>query len=445
MKARMIKRLFSLCLILVLFTLPFSLTVSGVKDINEAELSLSRSAGAVYLYSYECDRVLLLRDGDSKRAPASSAKIMAGIVACELYSDKLDEDVTVSSEMLDGISGASMGLRVGMKLKIRDLLRGTLCGNNDAAQSLAIACAGSIEEFVKDMNFYADHLYMLNTHYTNPTGHDSSSAYTTLSDTAKLVHKAASSEAYLSCSALQYFEYTPEGEPSVTVYNRNALMSQFSAGGYTNKYAKGIIAGSTDLGGYVLATYAEKNGEAYLCLVMGAEADGNEIYSYSTANTLLDHVFNSYSYRKVANAGDELMRAEVALAVSEGKSSMLPCVLSEDLYIFVDYGTDLGTLKLVPYLHDVNMSAPIAKGSVVGVVDVYSGEILVGSAEIVAAEYIEPNFVLYSMKLAKDFLLGRTFILGAVVFVILLTVYLVIDAKNTRHKRVGRVGWNKFS
>ena len=128
MKARMIKRLFSLCLILVLFTLPFSLTVSGVKDINEAELSLSRSAGAVYLYSYECDRVLLLRDGDSKRAPASSAKIMAGIVACELYTDKLDEDVTVSSEMLDGISGASMGLRVGMKLKIRDLLRGTLCG-----------------------------------------------------------------------------------------------------------------------------------------------------------------------------------------------------------------------------------------------------------------------------------------------------------------------------
>ena len=47
------------------------------------------------------------------------------------------------------------------------------------------------------------------------------------------------------------------------------------------------------------------------------------------------------------------------------------------------------------------MSAPIAKDSVVGVVDVYSGEILVGSAEIVAAEDIEPNFVLYSMKLAQ--------------------------------------------
>ncbi|MBQ7376069.1 MAG: D-alanyl-D-alanine carboxypeptidase [Clostridia bacterium] len=441
----MIKRLLALCLVLILLILPLSLTVSGKRDINEAELSLSRSAGAVYLYSYECDRVLLLRDGDSKRAPASSAKIMTGVVACELYSDKIDEDVTISEEMLDGISGASMGLRVGMTLKIRDLLRGTLCGNNDAAQSLAIACAGSVEKFVNDMNFYADHLYMLNTHYTNPTGHDSSSAYTTLSDTAKLVHKAVSSELYLSCSAVQYFEYTPEGEPSVTVYNRNALMSQFSANGYTNKYAKGIIAGSTDLGGYVLATYAEKNGEAYLCLVMGAEADENEIYSYSTANYLLDHVFNSYSYRKVANAGDDFISTEVALAVSNGKSSMLPCVLSEDLYVFIDYGTDLASLKFVPYLHETNMSAPINKDSVVGVVDVYYGEILVGSAELVASEDIEPNFVLYSMKLAKDFLLGRTFIVAAIIFVILLIVYLVIDAKNTRHKRVGRVGWNKFS
>jgi hypothetical protein len=91
------------------------------------------------------------------------------------------------------------------------------------------------------------------------------------------------------------------------------------------------------------------------------------------------------------------------------------------------------------------MSAPIERGAVVGGVDVYNNGILIGSATLVAANDVEPNFVLYTMELAKDFLLGKTFIVGAVTFVILLTVYLVIDAKNTRHKRVGRVGWNKFS
>ena len=437
MKTKMIKRLLSVLFALVLIGIPFSFlthaTASG-EDINEAGLSVDKKAGAVYLYSYECDRVLFARDQDTRRAPASSTKIMAGVVACEIYADKLGDSVTITSEMLEGVSGASMGLRVGMTLKIRDLLCGTLLGNNDAAQALAIACAGSIKEFVKDMNVYAGQLYMLDTHYSNPTGHDSAEAYTTLSDTAKLVHKAASNDTYLSCSSMQYFEYTPEGEPSVTVYNRNALMSQFSANGYTNKYAKGIIGGSTDLGGYVLASYAEKNGEAYLCVIMGAEADGDTLYSYATANDLLDHVFQSYSYRKIANAGDELLSTEVALSVSDGKSYVLPCVLPEDLYVFVDYSTDLESLLLVPYLHDTQMSAPIKKNSVVGVVDVYSDGVLVGSSRLVAAEDVEPNFVLYTMKVAKDFLLSKIFIIAAVIFVILLVVYLLICSKRTRHK-----------
>lgn len=445
MKIKTIKRLLTFSLSLLMLAFLFSFGVCAAKDINEPEITVNRAAGAVYIYSYECDRVLFCRDQDSKRAPASTAKVMAGLVACELYEDKLAESVTVTAEMLEGISGASMGLRAGMTVKIYDLLRGTLCGNNDAAQALAIACAGSIEKFVNDMNFFADHLYMLNTHYANPTGHDSKSAYTTLADTAKLIHKAAVNTTYMSCSAIQYFEYTAEGGQTYTVYNRNALMSQFSANGYTNKYARGIIAGSTDEGGYVLATYAEKNGHAYLCLIMGAEEDGSRIYSYSTANSILDYLFNSYTYRKVANAGDELISAEIALSVSDGKSSRLPCVLAEDLYVFTDRDTDLNALTFISYLHDDDMSAPIERGAVVGGVDVCNNGILIGSATLVAANDVEPNFVLYTMELAKDFLLGKTFIVGAVTFVILLTVYLVIDAKNTRHKRVGRVGWNKFS
>lgn len=445
MKLKMIKRLFAFFLVLTLLSLSFSSAAYAAEDVNEAGLSVDKRAGAVYLYSYECDRVLFMRDGDTKRAPASTAKIMTGLVACEIYADRLDENVSITSEMLDGVTGASMGLRVGMTVRMRDLLRGTLCGNNDAAQSLAIACAGSTQEFVKDMNAYAYHLYMHDTHYSNPTGHDSDNAYTTLVDTAKLAHKAAESSEYLSCSALQYFEYTPEGEPSVTVYNRNALMSGFSASGYTNKYAKGIIAGNTDLGGYVLATYAEKNGSGYLCLIMGAESDGQDIYSYSAAGKLLEHVFYSYTYRKVANAGDEFIGAEVALSVSDGKSSLLPCVLSEDLYLYLDHGTDLDKLSFVPYLHDTKMSAPIKEGSVVGVLDVYSDGILVGSARLVAGEEVEPNFILYSLELAKNFLLGKTFIVAALIFIVLLVIYLLISSKRTRNKRVGHIGWNKFS
>jgi D-alanyl-D-alanine carboxypeptidase len=108
MKIKTVKRLLTISMSLLMLAFLFSFGVYAAKDINEPELTVNRAAGAVYIYSYECDRVLFCRDQESKRAPASTAKIMAGLVACELYEDKLAESVTVTAEMLEGISGASM-------------------------------------------------------------------------------------------------------------------------------------------------------------------------------------------------------------------------------------------------------------------------------------------------------------------------------------------------
>jgi D-alanyl-D-alanine carboxypeptidase (penicillin-binding protein 5/6) len=444
MISKLTKALIASIISALLFSL-LLLNVSALDDLSEADFPISKQSGAVYLYSYEGDRVLLCYDGQTRRQPASTAKIMTGLVVCELYGDKLNEYVTLSSDMLLGVTGATMNLREGMSVSIRDLLRGTLCGNNDAAQALAVACAGSLKSFVNDMNFYASHLYMNDTHYSNPTGHDEKTAYTTLSDTAKLVHKAAQNEIYLSCSSIQCFDFTPKDEQTVTVYNRNALMSQFSASGYTNKYAKGIISGNTDNGGYVLATYAEKNNSSYLCLIMGAAYDENEIYSYSTANDLLSYVFDNYSYRKIASAGDSFASAEVALAVSDGKTVVMPCVLSEDFYVFTDYYIDINSLNYFAYLHDDDLRAPIAKGTVVGGLDVYYGDNYIGTAPLIAKENVAPNAILYALYVAKEFLGSNVFIIAIIIFSISLTVYLCIDIKRTRHKKVGRISWKKFS
>ena len=56
-----------------------------------------------------------------------------------------------------------------------------------------------------------------------------------------------------------------------------------------------------------LAASAEKAGAKYLCLIMGAEADDKEIYSYYTANKLLDHVFDEYGKIKAISGGEKLI------------------------------------------------------------------------------------------------------------------------------------------
>ena len=277
MKLRILKAFFLLALSVSLL-LGAVVNVSAAEPTDELGIEIDKKSGSVYHYSYDANRVLLCTESDKRIAPASSAKIMTGLVVCELYSSRLDDKVEITEEMLKGHSGASMNLRVGMRVTLRDLLYGTLCGgNNDAATALAIACSGSVSAFVNEMNFFAKHLYMQNTHYENPTGHDADGAYTTLSDTALLVHKAAKNDIYMSASSAAYFDFTPEGEQTVTVNNRNALANRFTAAGYSNKYAKGIISGNTDEGGYVLAASAEKAGAKYLCLIMGAEADDKEI------------------------------------------------------------------------------------------------------------------------------------------------------------------------
>ena len=432
--------------VLLVFT-ALLLPVSAADEINELNMNFDERAGSVYLYNYESNRVLISHDADKSIFPASTAKMMAGLLVCEKYHGELDRSIIITEQMLEGLTGTSMSLQVGMEVTLRTLLHGTICGgNNDAAQALAIACSGSVIDFVDEMNLLALRLYMNDTHYKNPTGMDSDGAKTTLTDVARLARFVAKNELYVSISSLPSFEFFADGVKIGTVYNRNALHSQFSAAGYVNKYASGLIAGSTENGGYVVVTRAQKNGMTYLCIVMGASADSTDIYSYSTANKLLSEAFDRYSLKKIASAGDVFANAEIEYTLVDGETVKLPCVLSSDLKIAVKDGIDIKTdITYRTYVYEKDLSVPIREGAVVGGVNIYCDGILIGRADLVAADDVEPNFILYSLKKVKDVIFGRVFIIFVILSVASVSVYLYFDTKNSRHKKVGTVRFNRFS
>lgn len=434
---------FAFTILLCLFVLP----ISANDDVNEMNVDIDDRAGAVYLYNYESDRVLVSHRTSEPMLPASTAKMMTGIVVCENYFDKLDESVIITEQMLDGHTGTSMNLQVGMEVTIRTLLHGTICGgNNDAALALAIACSGSIRAFVDEMNQFANRLYMNDTHYKNPTGLDANDARTTLADVARLARYVSKNKLYVSISSLPSFTFYANGTEVSTVYNRNALHSQFSAAGYVNKYATGLNAGSTDNGGYVLATLAQKNDMTYLCVVMGASADASNIYSYSTANQILSKAFDNYSLQKIASAGDIFAEPETTYTLVDGTAVKLPCAISSDLNVVLKDGTKIKddiTYKI--YFNDNTLSAPIRAGDVVGGVNVYCKDVLVGRAILLAASDVEPNLILYSLKQMKDFISGRVFIIGFLLSIVSVFLYVYFDSKNLRYKKVKTVRYSKFS
>jgi len=83
--------------------------------------------------------------------------------------------------------------------------------------------------------------------------------------------------------------------------------------------------------------------------------------------------------------------------------------------------------------------------AVVGGVNIYCEDVLIGRADLVAENNVEPNFLLYSLKKMKDFVFGRVFAVGMLLSVISVSAYLHISSKNSRYKKVGTVRYNKFS
>lgn len=419
----------SFFLLIAIALLSFSPTVLAKEEFT---LDSQSKAKGIYLYSYDAGRVLYSKGEDVLLQPASSAKMMAGLVVCEFFADKLDKRITVRAEMLSGLSGATMGLREGMSVSLEDLLYGTVCGgNNDAAMLLPYACSLSTEEFVEKMNSYASLLDMRNTHYANVTGLDAKSAQTTVKDTAKLAAKAIENELYLSVSSTAQKKIND----TVTVYNRNALISQFSAQGYLNKNASGLIAGSTDEGGYVLATYATSNGRSLLCVVMGAQADSEEIYSYAIANDLIRLGFKSYSKKLIAAKGKVMSSIDVDLVQSSDEQSV-NCVVSEDIYAFLPNSATEADITCKVYLHTKDLTAPIEKDRVVGGVDYYYKNNLIAKSTLVTAQGIEANSLLLFLEEMKDFLTSSFFLLALAFIFILTFVYLFFIRKKSPRKRV---------
>src|SRR5699024_10906628 len=120
-------------------------------------------------------------------------KMMTTLVALEHINElsalaPVDEETY--QEMI--VENASMAGFVGREeVTYRDLLYGTiLASGGEAANSLAIHVAGSVEAFVQMMNDKAGELGLKDTHFTNAEGLHDENQYTTASDMAKLLDYA---------------------------------------------------------------------------------------------------------------------------------------------------------------------------------------------------------------------------------------------------------------
>ena len=404
--------------------------------------------GSVLLINLENNLTLYEKAADTTIYPASSVKIMTGLLACRLLADRLDEEVTVTAAMLSGLEGRRMNppLADGEVLRVKDLLYAAVCGSyNDATLVVACLASGSVASFVESMNGEAQRLGTIHTRYTNPTGlHDPAMA-TSARDVSIIAREAYENELFMELSSTRTYTLPATNvadERSFT--NRNFLISD-SSQNYYNGYCRGMNAGMTDEGGWCVVTVCERGGASNLCIVMRGRdvATGELIPAYVYTNRLLSWANRAYSYRTVLSAGDVLDTRRVSMTgVSKSKADL--AALS-DVKVYLPADADIeDALTYTTILTDGELTAPLTAGQVVGTVTVTFEGRVVGKGELTVTEDFATNGFLLGLMSLRDYLTSRPFVISVILFILMLLIYLRITTgpggrygiRTVRHRRV---------
>ena len=443
------KRVF--CLLFVLLILIPHLTANThASDFAEALPDIP-GAKNVYFENLDSGQIIVNKAQEEKIAPASTAKIMTGLLAIEFFEGKTDTVITVESSMLSETRGTSMRLGSGDKLTALDLIYGTICGGyNDAALVLAHAVSGNSQNFVKLMNEKALQLGAKNTVYTNPMGWDDDDMSTTLSDTVLIAKAAQKNELYMEISsAVSHKVKFRNGKEDFTVHNRNSLISSYYVQGYTNKYVSGLISGVTDNGGYCVATNITIDQASYICVVMGAIETDGVIHSFEAVNLLTSYAKRNLGFVTVAEEKTAVCDIPVDFALvdsSKDKNNRtVKAVLDADVKAFLPLNVDLSSEITYKYcLYSDRFTAPIDAGERVGGLDIYYKGELVATAPLVIEKDVAVNEITLGLNKLKGFIFGRAALISVISFVIIFIAWFLLFDRKTRRKKTKKIEYKSF-
>jgi D-alanyl-D-alanine carboxypeptidase (penicillin-binding protein 5/6) len=228
---------------------------------------------SVILVEGATGQVILARDEDIRRPVASAIKLVTALTVVDRLP--VGHLVMIGQEVR-GVEGSSYGLRPGEVRDVDDLLAGLLLrSGNDAAVALAVAVAGSEDEFVGLM---AEHLRGLGVE-----ARPGSASGLDPADALSAAELAIVSRAALAESRIRSIIGVPilELRAGFSVENRNLFLND-TAG------ATGLKTGFTSAAGYTLAASAQREGRELVAVVLGASDDQQR---RTVAARLLEHGF----------------------------------------------------------------------------------------------------------------------------------------------------------
>ena len=325
------------------------------------------SSPAAIVETMDAGKVLYAKKADTRRAMASTTKIMTAILVLESGVD-LDSTVKISARAA-GTWEISKWVSAGDKATVRQLLYAMLIRSmNGSAVALAENDAGSVAEFAKKMNAKARELGMKDTHFVTPNGLDAEGHYSTAADMAVLGRYAMKNEQFRKLVDTKEYTLKISGEPSLVLKNTNTLLSEYS-------WVNGIKTGSTPNGDYCLVSSGVKDGREVIAVVLGNKDSGAR---FDDSLKLLQFGLSQYRSVEIIDKGYVLAEATVPFQ-ADGKVQLvtdgtLATQMAADEVISTEVTVDRA------------LTLPIKAGDVYGHVVVKAGDKEVGRVNLVATK-----------------------------------------------------------
>ncbi len=321
------------------------------------------AAASWYLVGEDGD-VLARRDAARAHAIASITKLMTAIVVLE--HARLDDVVRVSPLAAD-VGESTVYLRAGEELTVADLLRATLVPSaNDAAEALALHVGGgSADRFVDLMNAKAAELGLRDTHFENPHGLDQRGHVSSARDVTTLLRYALG-VSFIRDALQRSSVVLPGGRAFPST---DDLLQSWAplVGGKT---------GHTQDAGWSETAAASRGGVTVYGAVLGSDTRNSR---NDALQELLSFGLDQYRRVQVVDGARSYAWAKTGYG-----QPAVELVAPRTLVRTVHLGTPLVERVVAPSA----LALPVAKGARLGRVEVYDGNRLVGSSNLVAADAV---------------------------------------------------------
>lgn len=357
----------------------------------------------VTLYNMNEDTLLYSKNDTKKTSIASLTKMMTTLVAIEEI-DNLDKIVTIKERDFEGTVGYSKaGFKVGDKVTYRDLLYGIILPSGADAVNAVVNNTLGYDKFIKKMNETAKKIGMNDTSYANPVGKDDENNYSTSNDLAKLLKYALKNETFKTI-------FTTKNYKTSNGINLESTVNRYENILNTNEI-KGAKSGFTKDAGRCLASITTLNNVDYLLVVINSSTT-SPYNAVKDTITIYDYYNNNYGYKNIIN--DDTFIKEIPVDFSKEKKYKITG--SEDIEKYLKNNTEV-TYK---YVGSDKVTFNTKKGSKLGVVKIYDGDVLLATSNV----YLENDIEYY--PIITYIMIGI-----AVIFVLLI----VKKKKKKKHRR----------